>query len=248
MSQKRVLITGMSGLIGGAVRRQLEGKYELSALNRREVEGVVCHRADIADLGAILPAFEGVDVVVHLAANLWGDWEELLQHNVIGTYHVFEACRRAGVGRVVYASSGSTIAGWEREMPYKALAEGREAPEQWEMLTHESPLRPSGLYGCTKVWGEALARHFADTYELSILCLRIGAVLKEDRPQKTRHVPVWCSQRDIARLVACCIEAPQEVRFDIFYAVSNNRWNYRDMEHAREVLGFVPEDSVENYR
>ena len=88
MARKKLLITGMSGLIGGAVRRQLEGRYELSALNRRKVEGVVCHRADIADLGAILPAFEGVDVVVHLAANLWGDWEELLQSNVIGIPHL----------------------------------------------------------------------------------------------------------------------------------------------------------------
>ncbi len=247
MAQKRILITGMSGLIGGAVRRQLEGKYALRALNRRDVPGVECHRADIADLEAILPAFNGVDAVVHLAASIRGGWEEMLRHNIIGTYHVFEASRRAGVARVVYASSGSTIAGWEREMPYKALSEGRyeEASEGWMMLTHETPIRPGGLYGCSKVWGEALARHFTDTSDLSILCLRIGAVLKEDRPQQTRHVPVWCSQRDIARLVERCIEAPGEVRFDIFYAVSNNRWSYRDMAHAREVLGFAAEDSVE---
>ena len=68
MAQKKVLVTGMSGLIGGLVRERIEGKYTLSALNRRPVEGIKCHQADIADLDAIRPAFEGVDVVVHLAA------------------------------------------------------------------------------------------------------------------------------------------------------------------------------------
>ena len=68
MAPRTVLVTGMSGLIGGALRRQLEGTYDLRALNRRAVPGVKCHQADIADLDAIAPAFEGVDTVVHLAA------------------------------------------------------------------------------------------------------------------------------------------------------------------------------------
>ena len=86
----------------------LRGKYTLSALNRRDVPGVECHQADIADLEAIRPAFDGVDVVVHLAAIARGNatWEEVLNHNVIGTYNVFEASRRAGVKRIISASSG----------------------------------------------------------------------------------------------------------------------------------------------
>src|SRR5713226_3502529 len=102
MARKAVLVTGMSGLIGSAVRRHLGEKYELSALNRGQIPGVPCHRADIADLEAILPAFEGQDTVVHLAAIARGDatWEEILHHNVTGTYNVFEAARRAGVKRI----------------------------------------------------------------------------------------------------------------------------------------------------
>src|SRR5262245_25384119 len=103
MAPRRVLVTGMSGLIGGALRRHLEGKYELSALNRRPIPGVRCHEADIGDLEAIAPAFEGVDTVVHLAARTGTSevFEELLHANVVGTYNVFEAARRAGVSRVV---------------------------------------------------------------------------------------------------------------------------------------------------
>jgi nucleoside-diphosphate-sugar epimerase len=252
MARKAVLVTGMSGLIGSAVRRQLGEKYELSALNRRDIPGVPCHRADIADLEAILPAFEGKDTVVHLAAlaRVEETWEEILHHNVIGTYNVLEACRRAGVKRVVYASSGATISGWDREMPYRELVEGRydSVPERWEKLTHHSPPRPSGLYGCSKLWGEALARHFVDTSDLSILCLRLGSVNAEDRPRNAREFSVWCSQRDIVQMIERCIEAPDSLRFDIFYVLSNNRWGYRDLEHARQVVGFVPQDAAEEHR
>src|SRR6266851_10379143 len=103
MAKPRVLVTGMSGLIGRALRKQIEDRVELSALNRSMIEGVPCHRADIADLEAILPAFEGVDTVVHLVAiaRFNATWEEVLNDNVIGTYNVFEAARRAGVKRIV---------------------------------------------------------------------------------------------------------------------------------------------------
>jgi nucleoside-diphosphate-sugar epimerase len=251
MTQK-ILVTGMSGLIGGAVRRQLEGKYELSALNRSAVAGVRTFRADIADFEAIRPAFTGQDVVIHLAAKAGSNysWEDIQQANLVGTYNVFEAARQAGVKRVVYASSGATISGWEQEFPYNALVEGRydEAPESWRMLTYESPTRPNGIYGASKVWGEALARHFTDTTNLSIICLRIGQVNREDRPFQPRHFSIWCSQRDIAQMIEKCVTAPETVRYDIFYVVSNNKWGYRDISHAREVVGYEPQDAAENYR
>jgi nucleoside-diphosphate-sugar epimerase len=252
MAQKKVLVTGMSGLIGGAVRRLLGEKYALSALNRSEVAGVPCHRADIADLEAIRPAFEGIETVVHLAAIARADaaWDEIHQANVVGTYNVFEAARQASVKRIVFASSGATISGWDAEIPYRALVMGRydEVPERWQKVTRETPVRPSGLYGCSKVWGEALARHFADTSDLSIICLRFGAVSREDRPQGTRGFSVWCSQRDSVQMIERCIDAPESLRFDIFYVLSDNRWGYRDLEHARAVVGFVPQDAAETYR
>ena len=253
MSQQRILITGMSGLIGGALRQQLEGRYALSALNRGPIAGVPCHQADIGDLEAIQPAFEGVDTVVHLAAIAKSDasWEDVLHHNISGTYNVFEAARRAGVKRVVYASSGATVSNMERDMPYQALTQGRydELPARgWDTLTHHSPVRPAGLYGCSKVWGEALARHFVDISELSIICLRIGHVTAENVPRQPRQFSVWCSQRDIVRLLEACITAPESLRYDVFFGVSDNKWSYRDMAHVKNVLGFEPEDRAEDHR
>jgi nucleoside-diphosphate-sugar epimerase len=253
MAMKKVLVTGMSGLIGKALHKQMEGKYELSALNRSEVAGVTCHRADISDPAAIEPAFAGQDAVVHLSAVITrgeGAWEALLQTNVIGTYNVFEAARKAGVKRVVFASSGATIGNYELVEPYKTIAEGRydDVPATWEKLTHASPVRPGDLYGCSKVWGEALARAYSDSYGMSMICLRIGAVRPGDKPEVPRQFSIWSSQGDIARLLEACVAAPDDVKFDIFYGVSNNKWSYRDMEHAREVLGFTPQDAAEDHR
>ena len=252
MAPRSVLVTGMSGLIGGALRRHLEGKYALSALNRQPVSGVPCHRADIADLAAIAPAFEGVDTVVHLAARTGSSesFDEILHANVIGTYNVFEAARRAGVARVIFASSGATVSAWEREPPWSALAAGRydEAGPFAKKMTHETPTRPAGLYGASKIWGEAIARHYADAHGLSAICVRIGRVKAEDRPTSTRDYSVWCSQRDIVRMLELCIAASSTLRFDVFFAVSDNRWGYRDLEHARAVLGFEPRDRAEDHR
>ena len=251
-TKKRVLVTGATGLIGSALRRILGDKYEWSALNRRDIPGVPTTQADISDLDAIRPAFEGIDTVVHLAAVARVDatWDDLLGPNFTGTYNVFEAAKQAGVKRVIFASSGATVAGIQSEEPFKALVESRysDVGGTWPMLTHESMPRPMGLYGVSKVFGEALARHYADTSPMSMICLRIGWVGEADRPQAPAHWVNWCSQRDIVQVIDRSIEAPPSLRFDIFFVTSNNRWGYRDLEHTRRVLGYVPQDNAEDHR
>jgi nucleoside-diphosphate-sugar epimerase len=243
-----VLVTGLSGLIGGALRKHVADTYTLRALNRRPVSGVDCHLADLGDLAAIRPAFTDIDTVVHLGAAA-GDNNapaDVIRSNVVGAYNVFEAARLAGVARVIFASSGATVSGWEREAPLKHIVAGDyDKLGDWTPLTHDSPVRPAGLYGASKVWGEALGRHYSDAYGMSVICLRIGRVKEEDRPTGPRDRSVWCSQRDVARMIVACIEAPASVRFDTFFVVSDNRWNYRDLGHARAVLGWTPLDRAE---
>ena len=247
----KVLITGMSGLIGGLLRRHLEGLggYELRALNRRPVEGVEWYGADIADLDAIRPAFEGVDVAVHLAAFLRSpDWSGHLSANVIGAYNVYEAARLAGVKRVVFASSGATVQGFEMTAPYDAIIAGRydEVPERFPKVTHES-MRPRGIYGAAKVWGEALGWVYSDDHGLSVLCVRIGRVSQANRPESAAEVSRYLSHRDVCQVLQRCIDAPDDLRYGVFLATSNNRWGYRDLEHARRVLGYQPQDSAEDF-
>lgn len=249
---KKVLITGMSGLIGGLLRTHLESRegYELSALNRRPVDGVKCLQADIADLKAIKPAFEGIDVVVHLAAWLGSeDWEGNLSGNIVGAYNVYEAARQAGVRRVVFASSGATIRGWCLEEPYKAISDGRydDVPEGFPKITHDM-IRPNSIYGATKVWGEALGRHYADAYGMSVLCVRIGAVPQDNRVHDFHEFASYLSHADVAQVLRRCIDAPDDLGYDVFFATSDNPWGYRDLDHSREVIGYAPEDSAEAFR
>ena len=248
---KRVLITGMSGLIGGLLRRHLEGLggYELRALNRRPVQGVECFQADIADLEAIRPAFDGMDVVVHLAAQIPDEpWEGMLRTNLAGTYNVYEAARLAGAKRVVFASSGATVSGFELTSPYDAIAASRyvDVPADFPKVTSEM-LRPNSTYAASKVWGETLGRYYADVHGLSVLCARIGSVRADDRPHETRQYAVYLSHRDVVQVFRRCIDAPDELRYDVFFATSNNRWGYRDLEHTRRVLGYEPQDSADAF-
>ncbi len=247
---KRILVTGMSGLIGGMAGRKLAEKYEVRALNRRAVECVETFQADITDLEAIRPAFEGVDIVVHMAAYLGNaDAAQQLSVNVEGTYNVFEAAREAGVKRIVFGSSGAVLHNYERDEPYKAMVEARyqDIPESIPMLTHLSPTRPNSLYGCAKLWGEALGRFYAEEYGISVLCIRLGRVVQEDKPRDARHAAVYLSHNDTIQIIEKCVEAPEDLMYDIFYGISDNRTRFRDVAHARDIIGFVPQDGIRNW-
>ena len=252
-AKKKVLVTGMSGLIGSVVRKHLGDSYEFTALNRREVAGVRTFRADISDFSAMRPAFDGQETVVHLAAfaiaNSYMAWEDVLKANIIGTRNVFEASRQAGVKRVIFGSSGSVMSDYEKDFPYSALVSGDfdVIPPTWPKITHLSPVRPGSDYGSSKAYGEAAARQYVDSSDLSIICLRIGRVNPENRPTSTKEFTIWCSHRDIARMIELCIEAPEELRFDIFFVLSDNKWTFRDITHARDVLGYVSQDKAEDY-
>lgn len=246
----KILVTGLSGLIGSAVRANLSGAHELTALNRSRVDGVATHQADIADFEAIRGAFEGQDAVVHLAAKAGENypWDALRDANVEGTRNVFRAAVEAGVKRVVFASSGATVAGWEHDEPFRSLVSGNydRLPETWPMISVDQPPRPRGIYDSTKVWGEVLARHYADTTATSFVSIRIGFVNAEDRPANARQRSVWCSQRDVVSAVAMAVYAPESIRCETFFANSRNRYGYRDLSHGRARLGYEPMDGAED--
>jgi nucleoside-diphosphate-sugar epimerase len=235
---KTVLITGADGLIGSHLRQEWDGKYNLRLLSHKPIEGEQAIVADIDDLQALVSAFEGVDSVVHLAASAAVDspWEAVLKNNIIGTYNVFEAARQAAVKQVIFASSNHAVGTYKKD-----FAERVRRGEQ-VMIDHLVQVRPDSLYGVSKCFGEALGRYYADHHGLRVICLRIGAINKRDAPKDDPlEGGMWMSQRDFAQLVENCLDA-DAVKFDIFYGVSNVPNRYFDLEHAREVVGFVPQD------
>ena len=150
---------------------------------------------------------------------------------------------------MLFASSGAAAGGFERIAPYDAIAEGiyDQVPENYERITHDTTC-PNGVYRATKVWGQALGRHYSDTYDMSVLCVRIGRVYEANRPESPGEFSRYLSHRDIAQFLQLCVEAPEDLAYDIFFATSNNRWGYRDIEHPRKVLGYEPQDSAEPFR
>ena len=247
----RVLVTGLSGLIGRALHRELAPRYALSALNRNAVEGVPTTRASLHDFAAIRGAFDGQEVAVHLAAKIHDGvgWEALLETNVVGTRNVFQAATEAGVRRLVFASSGAVVAGWELEPPYAQLVAGEyDGLGAVPLIDESMPTRPRNLYASTKVWGEAIGRHYADNFGLEVICLRIGYAHAADRPQDARQFSVWNSQRDVVQAIRLAMTATLPERFDQFFVLSNNRYAYRSIDRARRLLGFEPLDAAEDYR
>lgn len=264
---KKVLVTGAYGLIGNAVYGRLAqdlALYDVYVLARRaepssrlpasmlhEIPGDRLRLAELADFPAVQAAVQGMEVVVHLAADPSGlhGWESVLASNVVGAYHVFEASRLAGVKRIVFASSIQVVFGYGKEEPYRSLFADRYqglSPADIPPITHEQPTRPLNLYACSKVWGEALAHAYAYAHGMSCICLRIGWVVAQDRPPRPAAWFQWCSQRDVAQFVKRCIDAPESLRFDVFFGLSDNRYQLADIQHAREVLGYRPLDRAED--
>ncbi|BAT61629.1 putative epimerase/dehydratase [Variibacter gotjawalensis] len=232
----RVLMTGAAGQIGRETRAQLKGRYELMRLTdiidgEPAKAGEDFIRADLTDLAAMERMMAGIDCVVHLGGMSVepkeNQWEQVLSANIVGTHNVFEAARRANVGRVVFASSHHAV-GYHRRAH---VLDGSALP------------RPDSFYGVSKVTGEALGRLYADKFGMSVVSLRIGAF--RPKPLDARHLSVWISPRDMVELIRCSIEAPK-LHYVVAYGMSANTRAFWDNRDAY-VLGYRPQDNAEDY-
>jgi NAD+ dependent glucose-6-phosphate dehydrogenase len=252
-NRPKVLVTGASGLIGGMVIRDLADKYEFSGLSRRPVEGIPHTQADIANLDAIRPAFQGMDMVVHMSAETkdLDNWNKIIDNSIVGTVNVFRAAQEAGVKRVVFGSSGGTMCGHERNesLPYGKLAAGRydEVQAPWPLLDHNDVPRADAPYAIAKLFGENTARWFSDVYGMSMLCIRLGAVLDTDAPKLLRHFPGFLSQSDCVQIVDKSLAAPMSLKWAVYDAISENQYRWRDTTYAKEVLGWQPTGTADIY-
>jgi uronate dehydrogenase len=220
-----IAITGASGLIGSILGAGLGG--ELRLLDIRPKDGV--EPLDLRDLGAVERAFEHVEKVVHLGAiSSEAGFDDILDHNIRTTYNVYEAARRRGVRRVVFASSNHAIGMYPRS----------------EKIGPDVPVRPDTYYGVSKAFGEALGRMYAEKWGLEVACVRIGTVNKENRPLNVRHLSTWLSHRDCLALFKACLEA--ELSFDIVYGVSRTTRSWWDLRPS-EALGYTPQDDADDY-
>ena len=248
----KIAVTGANGTIGSRLCEDLSVDHEIVRIDVKGVKTPV----DVLDLAALEKAFAGCETVIHLAGivKVKADWDET-NVNLTGTYNAFEAARRAGCKRLIFASSNHAVGMYEVQGA-PALYE----PKNGTLLREDAPLRPDGLYGVWKAFGEVLGRYYSDEYGMQVACLRIGAIRKNDTPapgdfsneatwlrisdadKRKRMAAIWMSQADLARLVRAIVAS--EVPFGIVYGVSDNATRFWDLEAGRALYGFWPQDGV----
>ncbi len=248
----KVLVTGASGLLGRLAIGHLGDRYEFSGFSRNAMEGLPYTTGDITDADAVRRAVEGVDMVLHLAAETGhlDDFERQLTYTAGSAVTLFQAAVDAGVGRVVFMSSGSTMTGWEMDdsLPYGRIARGEwEDLDTWDVLDFNVAARPANAYACAKLFAENAARLFTERHPISILCIRSGAVLPSNRPEIIRHWQGYLDQADSVQMMDKCLSAPADLRYGIFEAISDNRYRWRDTKPAKEVLGWRPVGSADRF-
>lgn len=231
---QRLLITGAAGGLGTQLRDnathlattlRLSDIADLGAARPNE-EIVQC---DLGDFDAVMAMTQDVDAVVHLGGiALENTFENILNANIRGTYNVYEACRRRGIPRVVYASSNHSIGYYQRE----------------DVIGSDVPHRPDSIYGLSKAFAEDLGRYYFDKFGIESVVIRIGSCFAE--PRDRRMLATWMSYRDFIELVDRSLHVAR-TGYLVVYGISDNDEVFWDNTAAR-VLGYRPQDNAEQFR
>ncbi|KVH72775.1 NAD-dependent dehydratase [Burkholderia ubonensis] len=230
---RRLLLTGAAGNLGCQLRGALADWADVVRVSDVAPLGdVAAHEevrvADLADRQAVAALVDGVDAIVHLGGiSVDAPFDDLLEANIRGTYNLYEAARKHGVKRIVFASSNHAIG-------FHPVT---------EVLDADSPQRPDSLYGVTKCFGEALSRYYFDRFGIETVCLRIGSSF--EAPKNPRMLVTYLSYRDFIELVRCSL-LTNRVGHVVVYGVSDNPVKWWDNTKAG-FLGFRPRDSSEQF-
>ncbi len=229
-----ILITGAAGQIGAMLRTRLArpGRtlrlLDIAPLKAGPGEEVIT--ASVTDMAAMASGCAGASAVIHLGG-LSGEapWDRIAEANIHGTYVVFEAARRAGVSRVVYASSNHAV--------------GFTPAAAFPVPDYAFPA-PDTYYGVSKAAGEALASLYHSRYGIDAICLRILTCTR--RPRNIRALSTWLSPDDAGRLFEAALTVSQP-GFRVCYGVSaNSRGGWVSLAEAR-ALGYQPRDDAEQF-
>jgi nucleoside-diphosphate-sugar epimerase len=246
----RIVITGAAGSIGSQLVEELSPSHELRLIDLRPVNGRSSIVANLSRYPVLsgwrgwfrsksLPwrdAFEGAEVVVHLAANIepLEPWEKILPDNIQATWNVIDTAAKHRVPRVVFASSNWAVKAFEQKLaPACYLTDGPK-------IGSDAPPQPITAYGLSKALGELAGRMFVDEKKLrSFLAVRIGYYDPTPPPRDEELRARWIGAADIRSLLRRCVEAEFE-GFHVVYGVSAQPTVPYDLSHTRRLLSWEP--------
>jgi NAD+ dependent glucose-6-phosphate dehydrogenase len=232
-TRRKVLITGARGRIGTCLIEGLKDQYDLRLHNRTpetQPEGYEHVTAVLADYESVRPMMDGIDTVIHMAANpsVQAPWDDILNDNIIATRNVLEAAKEAGVRRVIFASSNHSMGMYDRD-------------GEWPVYV-SMPVRPDSHYGASKVIGEVFGRYYYDAFGLEFISLRIGWFTERHRLESAKDHSIlramWLGPKDMVNVTQGAIET--KVPFGIYYAISENADRRWDITNTIIDLGYRP--------
>lgn len=234
----RLLLTGAAGGVGKALRPRLAGFAEsvrVSDLARamESASPAAAHEqalaCDLADRAAVDAMVQGCEAIIHLGGvSVERPFEEILEANIKGVFHIYEAARRHKVKRVIFASSNH-VTGYYR---------------QDQKIDARELRRPDGYYGLSKSYGEDMAQFYFDRYGVETVSIRIGSIFPEAKDR--RMMASWMSLDDFEQLLRRSLFTP-DVGHTVVYGMSDNAHTWWDNRHAAH-LGYAPKDSSEIFR
>ncbi|MEZ4861651.1 MAG: NAD(P)-dependent oxidoreductase [Caldilineaceae bacterium] len=237
---QRVLLTGAAGRIGSTFCAYAADRYTLRLVDRhgsqiQAAAGQEVISANLADLAVCQEVCQGMEMVVHLAADpspAADFYESLLDNNIKAAYNIFRAAKDQGCRRVVFASSIQAIEGYPLDT----------------QVHPEMPPKPMNMYAAAKVFGEAMAHYFAYAEGLPSIAIRVGAYAGNrnyaEHPEEadSRTLSAYVSQRDLCHLIVQCLES--DVQYAVVHAVSDNRFKRMDISSTRRLVGYAPQDDA----
>jgi NAD+ dependent glucose-6-phosphate dehydrogenase len=232
-TRHKLLLTGAAGNIGTYYRKHAGDRYAQRLQDIRPIDDPGDHEtvtSDLSDPDAAHRACEGIETVLHLAANPHTTAEfyrDLLDPNFKATYNIFRAAKDQGCKRVIFASSINAVAGY---------------PKGRQIRPEDAPC-PLNVYGASKAFGESLGAYFASCEGLSVIAVRIGWVLSAEaaRDKNDEGRSIFVSYEDLSQLFDRCIETP-DISFAVVHGISNNRYQRMDLSATSTLLGYEPKD------
>jgi nucleoside-diphosphate-sugar epimerase len=210
---RRICVTGASGQAGRAVVAELLGHgYDVAATDiaatKDDLQGGML-RADLTDYGQAVEALHGAEAVVHLAnipAPGLSTPAVTFNANITMNFNVFQAAASLRLGRVVWASSETTLG-----LPF-------DVPPRYAPVDEDHYPVPTSTYALSKVATETIAGHFAQWSGIPFVALRFSNILSPgdyhefpsfwDDPQE-RKWNLWgyVDERDVALSCRLALEA-----------------------------------------